>query len=176
MAESTLRNRVLVVAAGASFVGFGLGIAPSRERQSNWVRVARDSSYDIAIDTSRVLQHYGRVYTIWYRTDHGLTHLYKDKEFNREIVQSVLRCDGLSFKVASVDMAMNGRVVSSQRTSSGELGNQPWRRVEPGTTEAFAAKAACDVASRFAKPAPSRARFAERARFRTTSPAREASR
>ena len=114
----------------------------------NWMQVARDSSYDIAIDTSRIKRRNG-AWEIWYRTDHATTHLYKDKAFNREIVESLLRCGNLSFRIARVDMSLRPRaVVAQQLAGPGELGQQPWRSVERGTIEAAAAQAACDFVDR----------------------------
>jgi hypothetical protein len=78
--------------------------------------------------------------------------LYKDKEFIREIVQSLLRCGNLSFRIARVDMSLRPRgVVAQQRAGPGELGQQPWRSVERGTIEAAAAQAACDFVDRRAR-------------------------
>ncbi|HEY7395586.1 MAG TPA: hypothetical protein VH559_12115 [Gemmatimonadaceae bacterium] len=90
----------------------------------------------------------GGVYVVWSRTDHAVHRFYHGKRFNREIVQSLLQCERLSFKVARVDMALDGRAVARQRTDDGELGRQVWRRVEAGTTDAIAAQATCDLARR----------------------------
>lgn len=58
----------------------------------NWMRVARDSSYDIAIDTARV-EHIARAtYTVVYRTDHATPHTTNGKAFNVEIVRAYLHC------------------------------------------------------------------------------------
>jgi hypothetical protein len=117
----------------------------SRGSDAAWLRVAHDSSYDIAIDTTRITKHYGSDVTVWYRTNHSVTHLYRGKAFDREVVQSLLHCGGtMRFKVVSVDMSLgNGALIAQQRTEDGELGRQLWREVEEGTIEAIAAHAAC---------------------------------
>jgi len=113
-----------------------------------WVDVARDSSYAIAIDTAHITRRFGRAYVIWYRTDHAVTRIYKGQAFDREVVESTLDCYNLSFKISSVGMSRRGRLVAVQRTESGELADQPWRKVDRGTIEERVARAACDVARR----------------------------
>jgi hypothetical protein len=143
-----MRPTVTVLALfGALAVGY------ASRRASNgadrWVRVAHDSNYDIAIDTAQIGGDEWRGYRIVYRTDHATTHNHNGLPFNREVVEAVLSCHNLSFRVASVDMSLgDGAPVARQRTEPGELGNQPWRRVEPGTIEETAARAACDIARR----------------------------
>jgi hypothetical protein len=144
----TSRDRVLILCACA---GAGLAarmIAPPDEAGGSWVVVAKDSTYTISIDTARIRYRPGGVYVVWSRTDHAVHRFYHGKRFNREIVQSLLQCERLSFKVARVDMALDGRAVARQRTDDGELGRQVWRRVEAGTTDAIAAQATCDLARR----------------------------
>jgi len=109
--------------------------------------VARDSTYSISVDTSRIVAEPGRTYDIWYRTDHTVTRFYNDKAFTREVVHAVLRCDGYTFRVMSTAMSMGaGRAVLRQVTEPRDLVRQPWRRVEAGSTEADAAHATCEVA------------------------------
>jgi len=144
---SAVRTRLRLSLAWAGFVAAACTSASARDGSRRWLRVAHDSSYDIAIDTTRIASRYGHEYVVWYRTDHAVTHLYKGKPFNREIVQSVLQCGNLSFRVASVDMYLGGsRPIAQQRTSPGELGGQPWRHVERGTIEEVAAQATCSFA------------------------------
>jgi hypothetical protein len=120
--------------------------ASASDRGYRWQVVARDSSYQIAIDTMQIDRRNYTLYTVWYRTDHAQTRLHNGKPFNRELVQSLLRCDNLSFKVLSVDMSMGGKLpVARQRTNAAE---QPWRSVERGTIEEAAARAACDIGKR----------------------------
>jgi hypothetical protein len=120
--------------------------ASASDRGRSWQVVARDSSYQIAIDTTHVGRRNNVWYTVWYRTDHTQTRLHNGKPFNREVVQSLLRCDNLSFKVLSVDMAMAGELpIAHQQTQAGD---QPWRFVERGTIEEAAARAACDIGKR----------------------------
>ena len=121
-------------------------MVPSNESGGSWVVVATDSTYTISIDTARIRYRPGGVYVVWSRTDHAVARFYHGKRFNREIVESLLQCDRLSFKVARVDMALDGRHVTRQRTDDGELGRQVWRPVEAGTTDAIAAQATCDLA------------------------------
>jgi len=111
--------------------------------------VARDANYNISIDTSRSIRRALGGYVVWYRTDHIGTHLHNGKPFNREVVQSLVRCDSLLFKVISVDMSLGARApISQQRTEPDELFEQPWRRVERGTAEEMAAQAGCTFAAR----------------------------
>jgi hypothetical protein len=119
-----------------------------------WVRVARDANYNIYLDTGRLEQvngpgYRGYGYSVWYRTDHALPRVHQGnkKLFNRELVQSIVRCDSLKFRVASVDLSMVGeRVFVQQRLTEKELMNQKWRSVEMGTAEEMAARAACHFA------------------------------
>jgi hypothetical protein len=112
------------------------------------VRVARDANYTVAIDTSRVSRYWDRSWQVWYRTDHSVPRLHKEKPFNREIVQSRVNCDSLTFKVVSVDMSMgDGLPISIQRSDTKDLDVQPWRYVERGTVEEMAAQAACHFAA-----------------------------
>src|SRR5689334_141048 len=86
-----------------------------------WVRVARDANYTIYIDTGRIAPfetgrngpfagpgNWGNAFQVWYRTDHAIPRVHdSDKKlFNREVVHSIIRCDSLLFRVASVDMSM----------------------------------------------------------------------
>lgn len=120
--------------------------ASASDRGHHWQVVARDSSYQIAVDTMRIGRRNNVWYAVWYRTDHTQTRLHNGKPFNRELVESLLRCDNLSFKVLSVDMSMAGDLpIARQRTP---VGDQPWRSVERGTIEETVARAACDIGKR----------------------------
>jgi hypothetical protein len=120
-----------------------------------WVRVARDANYTIYIDTGRMERLDGpgvqaHTYEVFYRTDHAQPRVH-DKDnvvFNREVVRSVIQCDGMRFRVASVDMSMGDkRPVVQQRLTDKELMHQKWREVEMGTAEELAARAACHFAA-----------------------------
>jgi hypothetical protein len=148
----TSRRWLLSVCACAGVAAVARIVATPRDNLGAWVRVASDSTYAIAVDTTRITrQNGGRLYVVWSRTDHAVTRFDHGRRFNREVVQSLLQCQGFAFRVASVDMSLDGRLVARQRTSAGELGRQAWRRVEAGTTEAIAAQATCDLARRLAK-------------------------
>jgi hypothetical protein len=147
----TGQRRLLLFCACAGVAAAARTLASPRENLDAWVRVAGDSTYVIAVDTTRITRGYGRLYGVWSRTDHAETRFYNGMRFNREIVQSLLQCEGFAFRVASVDMSLDGRVVARQRTNAGELGRQEWRRVEAGTTEAIAAQATCELARQRAK-------------------------
>jgi hypothetical protein len=141
-------HAALVVGLGVAVGGY---IKVARTPDVEWVRVARDANYDIAIDRARIeserLAAYGKwssVFKVWYRTDHAQPRLHNGKTFNREIVRAIVWCDSLWFKVESVDMSMGeGRTVARQRSSADDLSRQRWHRVERGTTEEIAALAAC---------------------------------
>lgn len=121
--------------------------ASASDRGQRWQIVARDSSYQIAIDTTRIGRRGNTAsYTVWYRTDHAQTRLHNGERFNRELVESLLRCDNLTFKVLSVDMSMAGDLPIARQRSG--VGDQPWRSVERGTIEEAAARAACDIGKR----------------------------
>jgi hypothetical protein len=134
----------LVVAAGASYKKV---TSPTRD----WVQIARDAHYEIALDRNHVSEmkaalagNWYQAFEVWYRTDHTQPRLHKRKKFDREIVRAIVLCDRLWFRVVSVDMSMgDGRVVARQRTSGDDLDRQAWRHVERGTTEEIAATAAC---------------------------------
>jgi hypothetical protein len=148
---TSFRTRILLSVVGASTFAAGCADAAARGGSDRWLLVARDTNYSIAIDTTRITGRYARTYTVWYRTDHTIPRLYKDKEFNREIVQGVLQCEDMSFKIASVDMSMGARSpVVQQRAEAGELGQQPWRHVARETIEGRVAQATCDYAGRYA--------------------------
>ena len=119
-----------------------------------WVRVARDANYTIYIDTGRLAPHdgpgyFGKAYDVWYRTDHAQPRIHETNNelFNRELVHSIIECDSLRFRVASVDMSMgNHSPIARQRLTAKELAWQKWRHVELGTAEEIAGRAACHFA------------------------------
>lgn len=137
---------VIMPLVGVS-VFFALRAHSEADDATRWAVVARDSTYTIAIDTARIGQQpYRNTYQIWYRTDHSALRFYNEKAFDREIVQAILNCDGYSFRIVSTEMSIRGgRSVARQITASGELGRQQWRKVEPGSIEADAARAACEL-------------------------------
>src|SRR5436309_4096928 len=133
---ATLFSWVLPLGACVSVATAGCSNASASDKSHAWVQIARDANYTIAIDTSRAARRTDGWFVVWYRTDHAVTHLHHGKPFNREIVQSFLRCDNLSFKIISVDMSLGAHApISEQRTGPGELSLQPWRKVERGTVE-----------------------------------------
>ena len=147
----TRRRLGLVLVAGC------LACSGSPDDDSpRWVRVARDANYTIYIDTGRLgvfeQRGYAVKYHVWYRTDHAIPRMHeKDSvrvQFNREIVHSIISCDSLRFRVASVDMSMGReKPVVQQRLTERELSKQKWRRVELGTAEEIAGRAACHFAT-----------------------------
>jgi hypothetical protein len=141
---SKLVPRVGRVAAAALTVRV---MTSTNDSETHWLVVARDSSYTISIDTSRIVAQAGRTYEIWYRTDHSTTRYYNEKAFTRETVHAILRCYGYRFRIESVAMSIgSGRPVARQATEPRDLGQQEWRKVEAGSTEADAARATCVVA------------------------------
>jgi hypothetical protein len=123
-----------------------------------WVRVARDANYTVYLDTGRI-RPYGerelkeRAWEVWYRTDHAQPRVHGNdgEQFNREVVQSVVRCNSLMFRVARVDMSMgSAKPIVQQRLTTEEFRRQQWRRVVPGTTEEIAGRAACHYGTQMA--------------------------
>jgi hypothetical protein len=127
--------------------GLAVAVLVHRGNGGRWLRVARDSDYDIAIDTTRIAGSEFRGFRIWFRTQHAARHYHDGLPFDREIVESVIDCRKLTFRIASVDLSLDDRPpISRQRTEAGELTLQPWRQVEPRTIEEAAAIKACDFA------------------------------
>ena len=114
-----------------------------------WARVYADTNYDVSIDTAHLDQRVFGVNIVWYRTQHRRDREYRGKPWNREVIQSVLLCDSLEYKVRSVDLSLGSRPpISRQRATLRELGSQPWRRVVPGTPDEVTALAACNMLRR----------------------------
>lgn len=117
------------------------------DNDAHWMLIARDSSYAISLDTTRIDRVFDRGYDIWYRTDHVATRFYKEKAFNRETVKAEIACRSLTFKVVSTTLSMrDAGTVTRQVNTNDEVRRQTWHRVEPGSTEADAARATCIVA------------------------------
>jgi hypothetical protein len=124
-----------------------LRVHASANDDSRWVVLTVDSGYTVAVDTSRIERQFGNTYRIWYRTDHDRMRFYKEKAFDRETVQAILRCDGYGYRVVSTEMSVRrGKTVIRQTTDDGELGRQPWHRVEAGSPDAIVAHSACEIA------------------------------
>ena len=140
--------RMALVAAVVVAAASCTGASPRRD----WVRVAGDVNYDIAIDRLHIAEWrdapvggWDQAFEVWYRTDHAQPRMHNGETFDREVVRAIILCDRLWFRVVSVDMSMgDGRVVARQRTSEEEFNRQAWRPVERGTTEEDAALAACE--------------------------------
>ena len=138
---------VLAISLIAAVAFYRVVATPPRD----WVRVAGDANYDIALDRRSVtLVEVARSgqwfegFEVSYRTDHALPRMHNGKTFDREVVRAIVQCDRLVFKVVCVDMSVgDGRPVVRQRTSDDDLLRQQWRHVERGTTEETAALAAC---------------------------------
>ena len=122
-------------------------LAPPRNDDRSWMLIARDSSYSISLDTTRIARVYDRGYEVWYRTDHVATRYYREKAFDRETVKMLILCRDGRFKVISTTMSMRGeRPVLRQLNSEKDVNSQPWHSVEAGSTDADAARATCVVA------------------------------
>ena len=136
----------------------------------SWVPVARDANYDIYLDTSSIRTHrYGTV-EVWFRTDHAAPRMYDGKEFDRELVLSIVNCTQRTFKVARVDMALgDSRPVARQRSNEDELREQQWRKVGDGSAEQMAAEAACHFGRRRLASQGSLPRVEQAARVGTPS-------
>ena len=133
---------VLAAAAVVGWRAFG-----SAERPANWMLIARDSSYSISLDTTRIGRAFDRGYDVWFRTDHSALRFYKEKAFNREIVHTILACHDLAFRVVSTEMSVgSSRPVARQSNTAGEVAHEAWHPVTAGSTEADAARATCIVA------------------------------
>lgn len=135
-----------------SLIGIAACTSADASPSGRWVQLGRDANYTVWIDTVALKREYldhMPGYLVWYRTDHTAPRLHHRKPFNREIVESVVACDSLWFKVRSVDMRMNDeRPIALQRADVDDLMQQPWRRVELGTVEEAAAQAACHFGDR----------------------------
>ena len=141
--------RLLATAAIASAIALGARRYSMANDESRWLVVATDSGVRIAVDVAHIEHRAAHSILIWYRTDHDVMRYYKEKAFNREIVQALLQCDAYTFRIVSTEMSVRGgRTVMRQASSNGELSRQPWRRVEAGSAESDAARAACRLADR----------------------------
>lgn len=113
-----------------------------------WTRVYSDTNYDVSIDTAHLHERIFGVNTVWYLTQHRSEREHHGHPWNREVIQSLLLCDSLEYKVRSVDLSLgNHAPISRQRESLRDLGAQPWRRVVPGTPDEVTARAACNMLS-----------------------------
>ena len=155
--STALSPPALLVAIGVTALVIMRLYGMNGDRPEHWLRVAGDSSYSISIDTTRVAEAYAGIYDIWYRTDHSTAHQYRGSTFNREDVESLLKCNTLEFKVEGVDMSMRGgRVVAHQRNDDHDVKRDSWHAVEPRTIEATAAQVTCNEAPRFVERAAKR--------------------
>lgn len=131
------RARVFMVVLGLG----ACSLAESDDRQ--WREVYRDEQHVVAFDPDDIARLGSASHLVWYRTDHAQPRLRDGRAWSREITNAVLRCEGLWFKLRSVDLSDGNRVISRQRASSTELTEQPWRRVARGTGEEVVARAVC---------------------------------
>lgn len=144
-AAATWVLSLLVMGCDLSIASEGAITAGTR----GWARVYSDTNYVVSIDTAHLDQRVFGVSIVWYRTQHRRDREYRGRPWNREIIQSVLLCDSLEYKVRSVDLSLGSRApISRQRASLRELGAQPWRRVVPGTPDEVTALAACNMLRR----------------------------
>lgn len=136
---------LLVMGCDLSIASEGAITAGTR----GWARVYSDTNYVVSIDTAHLDQRVFGINIVWYRTQHRRDREYRGRPWNREIIQSVLLCDSLEYKVRSVDLSLGSRApISRQRATLRELGAQPWRRIVPGTPDEVTARAACDMLRR----------------------------
>src|SRR3954463_13497709 len=139
------RAWVAPLLAAAAVVGWR-AFTP-RDSDAHWMLIARDSSYSISLDTTRILRAFDRGYDVWYRTDHLALRFYKEKPFNRETVQALLSCYTFTFKVVSTAMSIgSARPVARQSNTRDEVAHETWHPTPAGSTEADAARATCIVA------------------------------
>jgi hypothetical protein len=118
-----------------------------RDDDSRWLIVASDSAYTIALDTTRISSEGQHSYRIWYRTDHSAKRFYREKAFDREVVQAILGCRDLRYRIVSSEMSVRGGlVVERQMLDEKEVAREQWHQVEAGSTDAIVAREACDIA------------------------------
>lgn len=126
---------------------------PMSDGKSRWLRIYSDTNYVVSIDAEHIerlsggFNHRYGMSDVWYRTDHKLPRLHDGREFTREVVHSLVRCDSLWFKVSRVDMSVgDARPFVRQELTAAEFEHQAWRRVVRDTPEEVAAQAACGLA------------------------------
>lgn len=132
--------------AGVGLASTGCTDASARD-SSQWLRLVRDSGYEISMDTSRLFVRQYPVFEVWFRTDHAQTRYYKGTPFTRETVQEFLNCGRMSYKTESVALSMGARRPAlRQQDDANDLRRQEWHQVEAGTVDAAVGRAACEVA------------------------------
>jgi hypothetical protein len=141
-----------LVPASASLAALLLGgcfLIPSAdsdffEGSRRWIRIYSDTNYVVSIDTAHLGMRIAGGNIVWYRTQHRRNREHERRLWNREVIQSVLRCETLEYRVRSVDLSDGGHPpVSRQRTTVRELLAQPWRDIALGTPDELTARAAC---------------------------------
>ncbi|HLV26595.1 MAG TPA: hypothetical protein VKZ41_09795 [Gemmatimonadales bacterium] len=135
----------------AAFMLFVAAILPlacgsNEPDDDDWVSVFGDENYTVSFAPDRLELQAGGWYSVWYRTQHQRPRIHGEQAWNTETVRSLLRCDGLWFKIAEVRLTNNRRVVSRQRASKDELELQRWRLVARGTSEEDIARMVCEHA------------------------------
>jgi hypothetical protein len=111
-----------------------------------WVRIYRDSTVSVALDTTRVDQRAPNEYVVRYQTRWVTPRQTQaPSPFNRELILSLLRCNPTAFKTVEVSVYLNdGPLVARQGTNVTEANAQPWKTPR-GSVDVPSLNRACEL-------------------------------
>ncbi len=125
-----------------------LQASSSLSAKPRWTELFRSPDYRVSLDSNAIRHRpdgsFGVRYETWHlhtATDAGLT-------FNREEIDSVLRCKPLTFKTERVALYLNG---GPSLRSTRDFGADPkaaWRTPRPQSVDEQVMQAACKLLSR----------------------------
>lgn len=117
-----------------------------------WIAVLSDSSFEIALDTSRIERADAKSYLLWMQTRWLTPRRGSTKRtpspFNRELIHTFLRCEPLAYKVARTVVSLgDGPPIDSLGGGVDVARRAPWRSATRGSADAVAGAEACRLLS-----------------------------
>ncbi len=119
-----------------------------------WQTLLADSTFRIAMDTSRLQPGPDRTWLVWFVTTHAHPQGADSLRFDRGRIRLRVRCDPLAFESVSQELALGAsRPVFHREWPQSGPDAAAWRVPEAGTTDDRFLRAACAVlAGRRAAP------------------------
>ncbi len=127
--------------------------AASGSTTNPWVQVFADSALSVALDTSRIEPTSTGDYLLWFETKWAQPRTTVEGPFNRESINTLLRCRPVAFKTVSVTVSYNdGPPIAHMGGALSDVASKPWKTPVARSADDGSFGRACAIITQRSRP------------------------
>jgi hypothetical protein len=118
---------------------------PAEPAPARWLEVFRSADYRVSLDTANVDRRPDGTFRVRYETWHLRGDVDAGLHFNREEVQSELRCTPVGFRTLAISLFLDHGPELVRRSGAGATPGAPWQTPGPQSVDLKVMREACRI-------------------------------